>query len=101
MSGSAGKTGAPGAEDHEVVITRREKVLVRGVLNVESFDDEQVVMETAMGVLTLKGEKLHIRQLDLDAGSFAVEGLVSALHYTAAAGRDRERGKGFLERLLR
>jgi len=47
-------------------------------------------METAMGVLTLKGEKLHIRQLDLDAGSFAVEGLVSALQYTAAAGRDRD-----------
>lgn len=101
MNGSGGRATAPGGADHEVVITRRERVIIRGVVNVESFDDQQVVLETEMGVLTLKGEKLHIRQLDLDAGSFAVEGLVSGLQYTAASGRDRERGRGFLERLLR
>lgn len=87
--------------DHEVTITNREKVIIRGVLNVESFDDKEVILETPLGMMHLKGENLHIRQLDLDQGSFAVDGLVAGLQYTAV-GRDvRDRGKGFLDRLLR
>ncbi len=101
MNANAGKPGAPNAADHEVVITRRERVVIRGVTNVESFDDKEVLLETGMGVMVLKGENLHIRQLDLDTGAFAVEGVVSGLQYTAASGRDRDRGRGFLDRLLR
>lgn len=101
MNATSDRPGAPDAVDHEVVITRREKVVIRGVLNVESFDDKEVLLETGMGVMVLRGEKLHIRQLDLDTGAFAVEGVVSGLQYVAASGRERDRGKGFLDRLLR
>lgn len=97
--GSGSRGGSPGVE-HEVMIHNREKVTIRGVLHVESFDDHEVILDTELGTMTLRGENLHIRQLDLDSGSFAVEGRVVGLQYTD--GRDaRDRGKGFLEKLLR
>lgn len=100
MHGSPGKPDGSGAK-HEVIITRREKIVISGVLNVESFDDREVVLNTDYGLLSLKGENMHIRQLDIDEGNFAIEGLVTSLQYSVG-GRDvRDRGKGFLDRLLR
>lgn len=101
MQEMTGRSGGAAGGGHEVSITNREKVVIRGVLNVESFDDKEVILETPLGMMHLKGENLHIRQLDLDQGSFVVDGLVAGLQYTAV-GRDvRDRGKGFLDRLLR
>ena len=92
-----------GAGLHEVVIQNREKLFVRGVLHVESFDDRQIVLDTELGMLTIQGQELEIRQFDLESGDFAVEGTITALEYSAARPRDaRGRGgKGLLDRLLR
>ncbi|MCL6451291.1 MAG: sporulation protein YabP [Acetobacteraceae bacterium] len=91
------------AGQHEVSIINREQVTIKGVVNVESFDDEEVILGTEVGTLAIRGEDLHIRQLDLAQGSFAVEGLVTALQYSQAPrGRGpRGKGKGLLDRLLR
>lgn len=92
--------GGDGA--HEVVLKNREQLRIRGVLHVESFDDRQIVLDTDLGTLTIEGEDLQIRQLDLEAGDFMVDGLVSALNYAVGGQRDnRAKGKGLLERLLR
>ncbi len=96
-----GGAGGPGGAQHEVVITNRETVTIRGVLHVESFDEQEVTLDTRLGTLILRGENLHIRQLDLDQGNFAVEGTVASLQYQAPNRDARDRGKGFLERLLR
>lgn len=90
-----------GSGEHEVIISNRKKVLIRGVKNVESFDENEVILETSLGMMHLRGEGMHIRQLDLDEGSFAIEGVVSGLQYTEAGRNARDRGKGFLDRLLR
>ncbi len=88
---------------HSLQIANRESAVITGVLAVESFDDEEIVLETDMGGLTIRGEELHIKQLDLERGRFAVEGLINALQYSQArqrAGRPN-RSRGFLERLLK
>lgn len=92
-----------GERVHEIMLTNREHLRVGGVLHVGSFDDRQIVLDTDLGTLTVDGEDLQIRQLDLEAGAFIVDGIISALTYSATGSqRDgRQRGKGFLERLLR
>ena len=75
---------------------------MRGVLQVESFDDQEVTMDTEYGALTVRGEDLKIRQLDVDDGSFSVEGLVHGFQYSPSLGsKGRHRGKGLFERLFR
>ena len=92
------------SEDHEISLTNRETAQVSGVLHLQTFDDEQIVLDTELGALTVKGEDLHIKHLDLDAGKLAIEGLITSINY-GPGGRGRQarggKGRGLLDRLLK
>lgn len=82
---------------HHVILEGREELAVSGVEEVESFDENTIVMVTNKGTLVVRGEELHIEKLSLDGGDLRVEGMVESLTYEDE-GRDRG---GFLSRLLR
>ncbi len=66
------------------------------VEEVESFDENTIVMSTVKGTLVVRGEDLHIEKLSLDGGDMKVEGSVDSLTY-----EDDRRGRGgLLSRLL-
>ncbi|HOJ77912.1 MAG TPA: sporulation protein YabP [Bacillota bacterium] len=74
---------APKAVDipHQINLSNRGLLGVDGVLNLESYDQEKIIMQTSVGVLEVKGEKLHIQQLNLDQGKVKIDGVISALTY--------------------
>ena len=82
---------------HHIVLEGRESLSVSGVEEVESFDENTIVMRTVKGTLVVRGEELHIEKLCLDGGELKVEGAVDALSYEDDG---RERGS-FLSRLFR
>ena len=82
---------------HRVLLEEREQLSISGVEEVESFDENTILLITAQGALEIQGEGLHIEKLSLDGGDLRVEGRVHALLYESEAGR---RGGGFLSRLL-
>ena len=87
---------------HKIEILQREQVRLQGVIHVESFDEQQVVVETDLGMLTLSGEEFHITSLDLDKGQMIIEGNVGDLEYSHLdRARLRQKDKGFLQRLFR
>ena len=45
-----------------LVLENREKLSISGVLDVLSFDDQVVIVETELGLLTVKGENLRINK---------------------------------------
>ena len=49
-----------------IVLENRKKLNISGVLDVLSFDDQIVILETELGLLTVKGEDLHINKLSID-----------------------------------
>ena len=59
----------------------REKLRVTGVSDVQSFDEEQVLLETGKGMLIVRGQGLHVEKLQLDAGETVVRGEISLLEY--------------------
>lgn len=81
---------------HHLILEDREDLTVSGVEEVESFDENTIVMDTAQGTLIVRGEGLHIEKLSLDGGDLKVEGMVESLTYEETR---RNRG-GFLARLL-
>ena len=85
------------AADHHVILEGRASLSVSGVEEVESFDENAIVMRTAPGTLVVRGEELHIEKLSLDGGDLRVEGMVDSLTYEDDGG---VRG-GFLARLFR
>lgn len=86
---------------YKLVMTNRKNLLVEGVQNVESFDDEEIILDTKMGTLVLKGENLHVVQLNLENGTFIVEGLCKSLDFSEEKRGIKGKGKGFIERILR
>ena len=74
-----------------------DETRVSGVEEVESFDENTIIMTTVKGTLVVRGEDLHIEKLSLDGGDLRVEGVVDSLSYEDDS---RERG-GFFARLLR
>lgn len=82
---------------HQLILVDREEMTVDGVLNLGSYDEREIVMETEQGILQIKGEGLNIKQLNLEKGSIIIEGTVKTISYDD----DPRVKKGLLERLLK
>lgn len=88
---------------HKLVIDNREYTEVTGVLHVESFDDEEVVLETELGLLALRGEELDIKELNLEEKLLQLNGLILEVAYSDDGGSTRggSRSRGILGRIFR
>ena len=73
-----------------LVLENRNKLNVTGVKDVLSFDDEVIIMETELGLLTIKGENLKINKLSIDTGDVIVEGEISNLGYSNHSKKEQE-----------
>lgn len=65
-----------------LVLENREKLSISGVLDVLSFDDQVVIVETELGLLNVKGENLRINKLSLDTSEVVIEGDIYSLCYS-------------------
>lgn len=82
--------------EHSLRLDDRARLCVTGVRDVESFDEESVVLHTPHGVLVIRGEALHLQTLSLDGGKVLVNGAVQSLSY-----EETQKSGGFFARLLR
>ena len=69
------------------------------MVEVQSFDENTILLETVEGMLTIKGNGLHVSRLNLDKGEADVEGLVDSLVYTDKKTLAKK-GEGLLTRLF-
>lgn len=76
-----------------LILENRGKLSISGVNDVLSFDDQVVMVETELGLLTVKGENIRINKLSIDTSEVIVEGSIS---YLAYSDRELEKNKGSL-----
>ena len=74
-----------------LILENRGKLSISGVLDVLSFDDQVIMIETELGLLTIKGEELRITKLSIDTSEVIVEGNIS---YLAYSNKEMEKNKG-------
>lgn len=72
------------AQAHSLQLDNRERLSLTGVEDVESFDEESMVIATAQGVLLLGGSGLHIQKYNVDSGELVIEGNVDEMVYDNA-----------------
>lgn len=65
-----------------LILENRGKLSISGVLDVLSFDDQVVIVETELGLLTVKGENIRINKLSIDTSEVIVEGDISSMSYS-------------------
>ena len=73
------------AKKHTLVLDERTRAEIGGVSEVESFDDQSVVLVTVCGGLTIEGEGLRIGTLDIARGVVEVSGKIAAIFYNDQA----------------
>ena len=67
--------------NHGLTITERKNLIISGVKKIESFDNEEFLMETTLGFLVIKGSELEIIKLDTYQGNVSIKGRVDSLMY--------------------
>jgi len=66
---------------HNIIMENRNSLTVSGISDVDSFDEQTVVLITSMGELTVKGEELHMNNLNLEMGEISLSGSIDSLTY--------------------
>lgn len=62
-----------------VILENRKKLSISGVADVLSFDDQIVILDTNLGMLTVKGKDIRITKLSLDTTDVIIEGEIDHL----------------------
>ena len=66
---------------HRLSLNERKELTMTGVTEVVSFEENAVVLRTALGTLIVQGSGLQLKTLSLEGGQVAVDGNVTALIY--------------------
>lgn len=82
-------------QSHKLTLDERSRLGLTGVAEVLSFSEDAVVLKTALGVLTVHGQGLKLKNLSLDGGQVTVEGAVAALIY-----EENKQGGGWMRRIF-
>lgn len=72
---------------HRLMLQDRKAGSFTGILDVISFDLNEILLETEQGMLHIKGKDLHVNRLDLEKGEVDIDGQVDALNYSQVPGR--------------
>lgn len=75
-----------------LILENREKLNITGVLDVLSFDDQIIIVETSLGLLTIKGEDLKINKLNIETNDLIIEGLINSLTYSGSSDYTKKGG---------
>ena len=69
------------AGTHTLALDGQRRLSLTGVVDVTSFDETLVALETTRGMLAVRGEGLHVERLSLENGELTLTGEVRAMEY--------------------
>ncbi|MDM5152881.1 sporulation protein YabP [Bacillus sp. DX1.1] len=85
--------------EHDITMRGRRVIDITGVKQVESFDSEEFLLETVMGFLTIRGQNLQMKNLDVEKGIVSIKGKIHELMYIDD--QQGEKAKGFFSKLFK
>ncbi|MBO1004448.1 sporulation protein YabP [Pseudogracilibacillus auburnensis] len=85
--------------EHNVRINNRKEMEINGVKEIDSFDNEEFLLETNMGYLIVRGQNLQLKNLNVEEGLVQIKGKVYELTYVDE--HQQEKAKGLFSKLFR
>lgn len=89
----------PKAQNHKLVVNNRKTSMVTGVLDVLSFDLNEILLETDQGMLMVKGTDMHVNRLNLEKGEVDLSGNIDSIAYSQSH-TARGQGENFFAKLF-
>lgn len=75
---------------HEVKIIDRNLIYLSGINKIISFDSEEFLMDSVMGIILLKGHELEIVKLDTHDGVVSIKGVINSMNYDDGKKKETE-----------
>ena len=85
---------------HQLSLRDRKTGTLTGIVDVISFDSQQIFLETTQGMLTIKGKELHVSRLCLEKGEVDIEGTMDSLIYTDGGVYGKKQKGSLMKRLF-
>ena len=86
--------------NHSITLNERKNLVITGVKKIDSFDDEEFLLDTSMGYVVIKGEELEIIKLDTFQGNVSIKGKVNSFTYVEA-GSKKEKENSMFSKLFK
>lgn len=87
-------------KNHKILIDNRKKGGITGVTDVISFDLKEILLETTMGMLTIKGQDLKVTRLSVEKGEVDITGQIDSMIYTEISSYAKKT-EGFIARMFK
>lgn len=87
-------------KSHKILLNNRKNGNFTGILDVLSFDINEILLETEQGMLHIKGKDLHVNRLNLEKGEVDIEGMIEAFSYSQVP-ISVKKNDGFLGKLFK
>ena len=90
--------------NHGISINERQSIYLTGVIKIDSFEEEEFLLETNMGYLVIKGEGLEIIRLDTKDGIVSIKGRIISLSYLEdlkKKGKSKNNSDSLFEKLFK
>lgn len=68
--------------NQNIVIENRKSAVISGVNNVKSFDENEFIIDTKLGLLIIKGKDLVLGKMDVTNGEVLIKGSIDKLEYS-------------------
>lgn len=67
--------------NHNVDIRDRKTIYLTGIKKLNNFDENEFFVDSVMGSILIKGEKLELIKLDTFQGNISIKGLINSVNY--------------------
>lgn len=88
------------SRQHKIIMTNRGTCVLNGISDILSFDVNEILLETDMGMLMIRGADLHVNRLTLEKGEVDISGKIDSLQYSDMAKNGRQ-SESLLSRLFK
>lgn len=85
---------------HKLVVNNRKTSMVTGVIDVLSFDLNEILLETEQGMMMVKGTDLHVNRLSLEKGEVDLSGNIDSISYSDVHASAKQ-GENLFSKLFR
>ncbi len=84
---------------HEIKILDRSFIHLSGISKIESFNNEEFLLESNMGNIHIRGKDLEVIKMDTNDGNVKIKGKIDSLHYVD--GKIKKKEDSILSKLFK
>lgn len=84
--------------NQNIKIENRKSALITGVNSVKSFDSEEFILDTKLGILEIDGKDLVLGKMDLNNGEVLIKGTIESVEYSS---KDNAKKVSLVKRLFK